>query len=235
MKDAKEFLNKSVDDAIADACAHYACSRDELEITILEGGSSGIFGLVGTKKARIRAHPRLRLTDLDEMIRNVAERLCSAIVPSPRFTIEHQSELIKVTIASGNDDLLIGRDGQTLAALEYILGRIVARRWPDQVRIMLDADNFREKQDEELRKLAQELAAKVLATGQSESTKPLPSYQRRIVHLTLQNTAEVQTKSKGDGPLKRVLILPRSQAPKSLKPSTPPNASTETGSQQTGT
>ena len=210
MKDAKEFLNKSVDEAIADACTYFSCSRDELEISILEGGSSGIFGLVGTKKARIKAQPRLRLADLEDMIRNVAERLCSAIVRSPRFSIEHQPDLIKVTIASEDDDtLLIGRDGQTLAALEYILGRIIARRWPDPVRLMLDAANFRQQQDEELRKLALELADKVASSGQGESTRPLPSYQRRIVHVALQNAPGVQTKSKGDGPLKRVLILPR--------------------------
>jgi spoIIIJ-associated protein len=214
MNEAKEFFSKSVDEAIAEACSFYSCSRDELEITILEGGSSGIFGLVGAKKARIKAQPRNRLADLDEMIRNVAERLCSAIVHEPRFAIEHQSDMIKVTIASSDDELLIGREGQTLSALEYIVGRIVARRWPNPVRIMLDANNFRERQDEELRVLALEMAEKVMSSGQSESTKPLPSYHRRIVHLTLQNTAGVQTRSKGDGPLKRVLVLPRVPVPK---------------------
>lgn len=215
MNDAKEFLNKSVDDAIADACTFFSCSRDELEIAILEGGSSGIFGLVGAKKARIKAQPRVRLADLEDMVRNVAERLCSAIVPSPRFTIEHQTDLIKVTIASDdNDEQIIGREGQVLSALEYILGRIIARRWPNAVRIMLDAGNFREKQDEELRTLALELADKVVSSGQGESTRPLPSYQRRLVHLTLQNIAGIQTKSKGDGPLKRVLIVPRVLTPK---------------------
>jgi len=226
MKDAKEFLSKSVDQAIADACAHFSCSRDELEISILEGGSSGIFGLVGTKKARIKAQPRLRLAGLEEIIRNVAERLCSAIVRSPRFSIEHQPELIKVTISSEDDDaLLIGRDGQTLAALEYILGRIIARRWPDQVRLMLDTANFREQQDEELRKLALALADKVTSSGQSESTRPLPSYQRRIMHVTLQNAPGVQTKSKGEGPLKRVLILP------SVTPAEPEETAAEVESQ----
>lgn len=219
MNDAKDFLSKSVDDAIADACAHFSCSRDELEISILEGGSSGIFGLVGTKKARIKAQPRLKLTNLEDIIRTVAERLCSAIVHAPRFGFEHQPELIKVTVTSQDSlDPLIGRDGQTLSALEYILGRIIARRWPSPVRIMLDADNFREKQDEELRRQALEWAQKVADTGQSESTRPLPSYQRRIVHLALQQIPGIQTKSKGDGPLKRVLILPRMQPD---KPETP--------------
>lgn len=216
MNDAKEFLNKSVDDAIADACAFFSCSRDELEISILEGGSSGIFGLVGAKKARIKAQPRVRLADLEDMVRNVAERLCSSIVRSPRFTIEHQSDLIKVTIASDDDDeQIIGREGQILSALEYILSRIIARRWPGAVRIMLDAGNFREKQDEELRTLALKLADKVVSSGQGESTRPLPSYQRRLVHLALQNVAGIQTRSKGDGPLKRVLIVPRVPVPKS--------------------
>lgn len=229
MNDAKDFLSKSVDDAIADACAHFSCSRDELEISILEGGSSGIFGLVGTKKARIKAQPRLKLTNLEDMIRTVAERLCSAIVHAPRFTFEHQSELIKVTVTSQDPlDPLIGRDGQTLSALEYILGRIVARRWPGPVRIMLDADNFREKQDEELRRQALEWAHKVVDTGQNESTRPLPSYQRRIVHLALQNIPGIQTKSKGDGPLKRVLIQPR------MQPAKPEPPEDETNSQPLG-
>lgn len=228
MNDTKEFSNKSVDEAIADACAHFSCTRDELEITILEGGSSGIFGLVGTRKARIKAHPRLRIADFEDMVRAVAERICSAIVRNPRFAIEHQSDLLKVTVSSDDEDeLLIGREGQTLSALEYVIGRIVARRWPSSVRIMLDAGNFREKQDEELRALVLELADKVAATEQNESTRPLPSYQRRIVHMTLQNAPGVQTKSKGDGPLKRVLITPRTPSPEPGE--TPAEAGPATG------
>ncbi|WP_084604885.1 Jag N-terminal domain-containing protein [Desulfonatronum thioautotrophicum] len=210
MSEPREFQSKSVDDAIEEACAYFSRTRDELEITILEGGSSGIFGLVGVKKARIKAQPRVRLAELETMIRTVTERIASAIVDAPRVHVEHQSDLIKATIETSDvTERLLVRDGQVLGAVEYIVNRIIARRWPNAVRIMLDADGFRERQDEELGALAVSLAEKAKSSQTPQSTKPLPSYQRRIVHLALQTISDIQTKSKGDGPLKRVLIIPK--------------------------
>ena len=210
MNESKEFQAKSVDEAIEEACSHYSCIRDELEISILQGSSSGIFGLVGVKKARIRAQPRVRLTELEAMIRSVTDRIVSSIVDNPRILVEHQSDLIKATIETPDDmERLLGRDGQALGAVEYVVNRIIARRWPNAVRIMLDAGGFRERQDRELSTLALSLAEKAKASQAPQSTRPLPSYQRRIVHLALQTVTDIQTKSKGDGPLKRVLIIPR--------------------------
>ena len=215
MNEAKNFQNKSVDDAIEDACAFFSCPREELEISILEGGSSGIFGLVGVRKARIKAQPRMRLGELDAMIRTITERIVSAIVDNPQVRVEQQSDMIKATIEStGGIEQLLEKDGQVLGALEYIVNRIIARRWPNAVRIMLDAGGFREKQDNELGVLAVSLAEKAKTTQSPQSTKPLPSYQRRIVHLALQAVTDIHTKSKGDGPLKRVLIIPRSPVSK---------------------
>jgi spoIIIJ-associated protein len=210
MSEPKEFQSKSVDEAIEEACSFFSCIRDELEVTILAGGSAGIFGLVGAKKARIKAQPRVRLSELETMIRAVTERITSAIVDNPRVVVEHQSDLIKATIKTSDDvDRLLGRDGQVLGAVEYVVNRIVARRWPSVVRVMLDADGFRERQDQELSALAVTLAEKAKSTQSPQSTKPLPSYQRRIVHVALQTVTDIQTKSKGDGPLKRVLIIPK--------------------------
>ncbi|WP_092120439.1 Jag N-terminal domain-containing protein [Desulfonatronum thiosulfatophilum] len=214
MNEAKDFQNKSVDEAIEDACTFFSCPREELEISILEGGSSGIFGLVGVRKARIKAQPRIRLGELEAMIRTITERITADIVDNPRVRVEQQSDMIKATIESTGDiEQLLGRDGQVLGALEYVVNRIIARRWPNAVRIMLDAGGFREKQDNELSILAVSLAEKAKSTASPQSTKPLPSYQRRIVHLALQSITDIHTKSKGDGPMKRVLIIPRAPAP----------------------
>lgn len=215
MTETKEFQSKSVDNAIEEACSFFSCTRDELEITILEGGSSGIFGLVGVRKARIKAQPRVRLAELESMIQTITERIISSIVDNPRVRIEHQSDMVKATIHGDTAlDVLTSRDGQVLSAVEYIVNRIIARRWANAVRIILDADGFREKQDQELSTLALNLAEKVKSTSSPQSTKPLTSYQRRIVHLALQTVTDIQTRSKGDGPLKRVLIIPRSTPPK---------------------
>lgn len=230
MNEAKDFQSKTVDEAIEEACSFFSCAREDLEITILEGASSGIFGLVGVRKARINAQPRVRLAELETMIKTITERIASAIVDNPVVQVEQQSDLIKATIeTSDKTDQLLGRDGQVLTALEYIVNRIIARRWPNAVRIMLDAGGFREKQDNELSVLAVSLAEKAKSTASPQSTKPLPSYQRRIVHLALRGITDIQTKSKGDGPLKRVLIIPRAVPPKEedVPSGTEPSSETE--------
>ena len=103
--------------------------------------------------------------------------------------------------------LLIGREGQTLAALQYMISRIVSRGMNAAVRVQLDAGEYRRRQDEKLREMALALADKVRQSGRSYSTRPLSSYHRRIVDVCLQEAADVQTRSTGDGPMKRVVIM----------------------------
>ncbi len=105
-----------------------------------------------------------------------------------------------------NSGLLIGREGQTLAALQYITSRIVSRHMKAAVRVQLDAGDYRSRQDEKLSDLALILAEKVRNTGKAHSTRPLSSYHRRIVHMALQGADDLHTRSSGDGPLKRVII-----------------------------
>lgn len=114
---------------------------------------------------------------------------------------------VKVTVSSGdNSGLLIGREGQTLASFQYLVNRIVAKRMGVAVRVQLDTGDYRERQDDKLREIALHLADKAKTLGKPQSTRPLSSYHRRIVHLALQEDDEIQTRSKGDGPMKRVII-----------------------------
>lgn len=109
----------------------------------------------------------------------------------------------------GESGLLIGREGQTLTALQYLASRMVSRAMNAAVRIQLDIGDYRLRQDEKLRSIALSLAQKARATGRPYSTRPLSSYHRRIIHLCLQDEADLQTRSSGDGPLRRVVISPR--------------------------
>ena len=86
---------------------------------------------------------------------------------------------------------------------------MVARAVGAQVRVQVDAGDYHSRQDSRLQELARALADKVRATGRSQSTRPLSAYQRRVIHLTLQDDPDVQTRSSGEGPLKRVVILRR--------------------------
>ncbi|MFW5730242.1 MAG: protein jag [Desulfonatronovibrionaceae bacterium] len=319
-----EFSGKDLDQAIASACSHFGIERDRLEIEIVSGGSSGIFGLVGVKKAVIMARarstgqteetaqdkparqlkPRRKNTrpprqssqvqetlpseqkpastpesiaqqpetvaeqavsaqedpiaekpahednavhrqdfqqedqpDQDQEEHQVRDReneqvhesdpqlkkfieelivsLTSSLTPEAVITVHDQSRPINVTIQDQNaSQVLIGRDGQTLSAIQYIANRIIARKCPGAPRVQLDTQNFLEKQTEKLQKNAQQLASKAKKAGKTMSTRPLSSYHRRIVHMTLQDDKKIRTKSKGDGPMKRVLIMPRTRRKK---------------------
>jgi spoIIIJ-associated protein len=114
---------------------------------------------------------------------------------------------------SDNQGLLIGRDGQTLAALQYLLSCIASRRLNASIHVQIDAGEYREKQNEKLHDLALHLAQKVKASSHPQSTRPMSAYQRRIIHMTLQDDPDVQTHSKGEGGLKRVVIVPRRKTP----------------------
>jgi spoIIIJ-associated protein len=218
MEDFKQFQGKDVDEAIDKACEYFGAERDQLEVEITSGGSSGIFGLVGVKKAEINARKKNDLKELEADIREIITRLTRDMTPDPKLRIEIESDPIQVVLEDEeNSGLLIGRDGQTITALQYIANRIIARKWPGAARLQLDSGDFRNKQQEKLKSTAQHLADKAKQAGRVMSTQPLSAFHRRVVHMALQEDKAVSTRSKGDGPLKRVLIMPRKKKNKQEK------------------
>ena len=115
---------------------------------------------------------------------------------------------VRVHIDSGEDSgLLIGREGQTLCAIQYLTSRIITHAKNGAVRLQLDAGEYRHRQEEKLHDIALALADRARQTGHSYSTRPLSSYHRRLVHLALQNEHDIQTRSIGPGSMKRVIIM----------------------------
>lgn len=161
--------------------------------------------------------PRRALEELDQdRLRELARQCVSQLIrpmlsqPVEDPEVDIVDGRIRVAVDCGEDSgLLIGREGQTLAALQYLASRIVSRGMDAAVRVQLDAGRYRQRQEEKLRDMALALAAKVRQTGRSYSTRPLSSYHRRVIHLCLQDMDDVLTRSTGDGPLKRVVILRR--------------------------
>lgn len=161
--------------------------------------------------------PRRALEELDQDRLKELARECVANLIRPMLNrpadepeVDIVDGRVRVAVDCGEDSgLLIGREGQTLAALQYLASRIVSRGMDAAVRVQLDAGRYRQRQEEKLRDMALALAAKVRQTGRSYSTRPLSSYHRRIIHLCLQEMDDIVTRSTGDGPLKRVVILRR--------------------------
>lgn len=115
---------------------------------------------------------------------------------------------VRVHIDSGDHSgLLIGREGQTLLAIQYLTSRILTHKLGKAVRLQLDAGEYRQRQEEKLHAIAQSLADRARQTGRSFSTRPLSSYHRRIIHMSLKDAEDIQTRSIGDGSMKRVIIM----------------------------
>ena len=150
--------------------------------------------------------------ELTAVSQEVAFKIVSSILGETPVEVKIMENRVDIHVDCGDDSgLLIGREGQTLAALQYLTSRIVSRRMEAPVRVQFDVGDHRERQDDRLRELALALAERVRATGRPCSTRPMSSYHRRLVHMALQDSPDVQTRSSGEGPLKRVIIQRRRQ------------------------
>lgn len=148
--------------------------------------------------------------DTDLLVNAVEEtvlRLVEPIVGKVPCKVETGNGRVRVGLDCGDAmGLLVGREGQTLASVQYLASRIIARKIGGTLRLQIDVGNYRERQDDRLKELAVHLAAKVKQTRRPQSTRPLSAYQRRIVHLALEGDTAVSTRSKGEGAQRRVVI-----------------------------
>lgn len=135
------------------------------------------------------------------------EKLLAPICPEAELGVNVEEDRVTARIDCGEaSGLIIGREGQTLAALQYMASRIVSRKLEAAVHIHLDTGDYKERQDGKLRDLALRLAEKARETGRTQSTRPLSSYHRRIIHMTLQECEDLETRSRGEGSMKRVYV-----------------------------
>lgn len=165
----------------------------------------------------IRPMEELDRNELEERAREIVTELLRPLADreiKTELSIEHGNVYARVQW-EGDAGLLIGREGQTLAALQYLASRMLSHAFNAALRVQLDIGDYRRKQDAKLRALAVSLAEKARQTGRPWSTRPLSSYHRRVIHMCLQDAQDVQTRSSGDGPMKRVVISPRRHSERS--------------------
>jgi spoIIIJ-associated protein len=220
MADEVESEGETIDEAIASALATLGIEREQARVEILQDARRGVLGF-GGQKARVRVSIRGAVGAMD---REGAPRESSpatdpvAILRRLLALMEVPAEIEAVAgeepgqtclrISSESGGLLIGRHGQTLEALEYLVNRITGPRDEGSGRLIIDAEGYRERRKAELRDTAARLAARARETGRAQTMNPLSPRERRIVHLALTEDASVTTKSIGEGPLRRVVIAP---------------------------
>ena len=177
-------------------------------------GTGSVWGRIWTNAGEglpVTPVEQLDAVRLEALVQEAVRELVRPIVGTEMcLDVKVGEGRVQVCVDCDEDSgLLIGREGQTLAALQYLVSRVVSRGMNAAVRVQLDAGEYRRRQDEKLREMALALAERVRQSGRSYSTRPLSSYHRRIVHVCLQDAGDVQTRSTGDGPMKRVVIMRR--------------------------
>ena len=171
-------------------------------------GATGILGLVSRKPVVIRVYPHEN-TPRDVRIRGIVQTLIARMgLDGSIISLRHTEDNIVVELQSTDTGMLIGKHGRTLDALQFLVNLFVNSKQKEHTRIMLDAESYREKRQESLTRLAQGVAARVHRSRQPVALDYMNPYERRIVHLALEDDERVYTKSDGTGVYKRVRVIP---------------------------
>ena len=223
-----EFQGKTAEDAIENACRQLNLNRDGMDIEVIEPGSAGVFGLVGGRKAKIKVtitteevelpekpEPPGKLELVDEgnglAIAKEALENILALIPAEGAIVkaEEADSTIVLNIEGDKSGLLIGRKGRTLDALQFIVNKIVNKTLEKRARVVIDSENYRQRRQEFLVQMALSMGDKAKRIRKPVATNLLYPYERRIVHMALRDDEGLDTKSKGDDVLKKVIIIPR--------------------------
>lgn len=215
MKESMESSANSVEEAIQEALNQLGVTREEVRVTVLSEGKHGVFGL-GGEPARVRVEP-LELAsrmagDLAEEARSVLETLLNKMGIEAQVWLASGAEVaIPIAFDIRGDDLgiLIGRRGQTLACLQFMVRLIVSHQTKTWVPIVLDVEGYRRRRSEKLQALAKRLAERVSTRKSPFTLQPMLASERRIIHLALADHPSVTTESIGEGEARRVVIRPK--------------------------
>lgn len=221
-----EIEAKSVEEAIERICEELGKKREELEFEVIEEKARGLFGLMGNKRVRVRgslkqAEPKPKQAekkpaatreageDALSYAKTVLEKILAGIAAPSQVQGRVDGETICLDIKGDGTGLLIGRHGQTLDAIQYIVGRIVGKQLGEKKVIVIDTERYRERRRENLERLSRQMGEKAKGTGRPISLQPMSASDRRIVHLALKHDRDLETRSEGEGNLKSVKIIPR--------------------------
>jgi spoIIIJ-associated protein len=147
--------------------------------------------------------------DPAEMGRHVLQRIVDTITSDAKISVVKDEDRLLFNVNGGDAGMLIGKRGQTLDAIQTIVNKVINKHDQNRIRVLVDIEGYLETRRENLEKMALRMAEKSKKIGKPMTLGPMNAYDRRIVHLALKDFAEVQTRSRGDGPLRKLLILPK--------------------------
>ncbi|OIJ16997.1 protein jag [Anaerobacillus alkalilacustris] len=196
---------KTVDEAVKSAIAQLKTTRERVSIQVLEEPQKGFLGLIGTKPAVVEVE--IKPDAAEEAIKFLQD-----VTANMGVTIEVEQRETKdgilFDLKGAGLGVLIGKRGQTLDSLQYLVN-LVANRYSEQyLRIVLDAENYRDRRKESLEQLAKRLGNKAVRTRKEVILEPMNALERKIIHTALQDIKGVKTYSEGVEPNRRIVVAP---------------------------
>ena len=206
-----EISGKTIEEACQKALDKLGVERQQVDVTVLSEGRSGILGL-GAEEARVRVRILVPGSSEESDLANMASEVLEALLVRMGVSASVvQVNTTPVTLNIKGDDLgiLIGRWGQTLTCLQYIVRLIVSHRTKAWSPIVIDVEGYKERRYQALQALAGRMAERAKSNGMPFALEPMPAYERRIVHLALADNPDVTTQSVGEGEARKVVIMPK--------------------------
>jgi spoIIIJ-associated protein len=200
-----EKTGKNVNDAITEALIELGTTSDKVNIEVIDKGATGLLGLFSSKLAKVKVTKKINLPDVaTEFLENIF-RVMNLKVD---IMVQLKEQNLEIELSGPSMGVLIGKRGQTLDSLQYLVSLVVNKESDKYVRVKLDTENYRERRKETLENLAKNLSYKVRKTNRKFSLEPMNPYERRIIHSTLQHDKYVDTHSEGEEPFRKVVITP---------------------------
>ena len=233
-----EFKGKTKNDAITEACRHFSIPSDKLDYEVLDEGKAGILG-IGAKPAVMRARVKeeskeeaiepVKLSETpiiasvkaaaadmgDVDVEAVSKKFLSDVFAAMGIAVEISAKYndslrsLEVELSGDEMGVLIGKRGQTLDSLQYLISLVINKGTTEYIKVKVDTENYRQRRKETLENLAKNISYKVKRTRRPVSLEPMNPYERRIIHSALQNDRYVTTHSEGDEPFRRVVVTPK--------------------------
>ncbi|BAS29459.1 DNA-binding protein [Limnochorda pilosa] len=202
-----ESSGRTVEEAVEAALQEMGANREQVEVEVLEEGTRGFLGILGAREARVRVRIQVKPEEQNRKAREFLEGLLSRMkMDCGLETRFGEDQILHVNLTGSELGALIGRRGQTLEAIQYLVNVVANRGEADYQRILLDAEGYRDRRAEVLERLARRKARQVAETGQRVVLEPMNPWERRIVHLAVREMAEIETYSEGEEPNRRVVI-----------------------------
>lgn len=202
-----EFKGKTIEEAVTAATVELGITSAELDYEVVEKGSAGFLGL-GAKPAVIKAKKAEKAMNIADKTKEHLGNVLKAMDIEAEITVDYDEtdNNMNISLEGPEMGILIGKRGQTLDALQYLVSLFVNKESENYIRVKLDTENYRARRKDTLENLAKNIAFKVKRSRRSVTLEPMNPYERRIIHSALQNDKYVSTKSEGEEPYRKVVV-----------------------------